>query len=325
MVHGCASVNLVSKYLIAVAVIQCLLAVLIDLVPFVKDVVNSYVVGFASMYSAGEGLEKAGRLYGIGAALDVAGTRFCVILSIIGIMIYETYQLNNKKQTILYLILFVILLVIGSMISRTTGIGLIFICLYMIFMFRYSKTNIGLYGIITISLIALITVVLILYNTNTFFNENLRFAFEGLFNYLETGQWRLSSTDTLQEMYVFPESLKTWIIGDGYFNEPYYYDPYYVGITKNNGLFYMGTDVGYIRFIYYFGVSGLLAFIMYFIVNAYHCVSDFPKKKWIFFAILMMNFIVWFKVATDIFCIFALFLCITKEENDESEKSIVVK
>lgn len=62
-------------------------------------------------------------------------------------------------------------------------------------------------------------------------------------------------------MYVFPDNLKTWIIGDGYFSNPYNTDPFYIG-TRSRG-YYMGTDVGYLRFIFYFGLIGLSAFIAF--------------------------------------------------------------
>ena len=322
-VHGRVSVRIVCDYLIVVAIAQCVLAVLIDQIPTFKNAVNSSVVGFASMYSAGEGLDKAGRLYGIGAALDVAGTRFCAILCMIGIMIYELYRSNNKKwQMMLYVLLFVVLLVIGSMISRTTGIGLVFVMMYFVLAPMQSNTSYGFWRMIIFWLLFFVTVVVILYNESTFFNENLHFAFEGLFNYLKTGEWSLNTTDILKEMYVYPESLRTWIIGDGYFDEPYVFDPNYIGETRNHGLFYMGTDVGYLRFIFYFGLCGLMAFVVYFIVNMLYCISDFPKNKWLFIALLSMNFVIWFKVATDIFCLFALFLCINKDENEEYENSL---
>ena len=36
----------------------------------------------------------------------------------------------------------------------------------------------------------------------------------------------------------------------------------------------------------------------------------FPKQKMLFFILLMLNFIVWLKVSTDIFQFFALFLAV---------------
>lgn len=323
-VHGTVSVKLVCYYLIAVAITQCFLAIALDLLPTFKNIINNVVVGFASMHSAGEGLEKAGRLYGIGAALDVAGTRFCAILAIIGIMAYDAYKSNAKMHQIIYLLSFIVLFVIGSMISRTTGVGILFVAIYYLMVMRNDKSRtfvIQLLAIISVFAIVLV----IMYNRSSFFYDNLRFAFEGFFNLYETGQWRLQSTDALSEMYVFPESLKTWIIGDGYFREPYLDDPYYVGESRDWGSFYMGTDVGYIRFIFYFGLLGLFSFISYFIRITRECVLDFPKDKWVFYALLSMNLIIWLKVATDIFCLFALFLCISKQDNGDYEHQFLLE
>lgn len=314
-VHGVVSVKIVCNYLIAVAVSQCFLAIALDIFPSFKSIVNNFVVGFASMHSAGEGLEKAGRLYGIGAALDVAGTRFCAILAMIGIMAYEAYQSRSSLLQMLYILLLMTLLVIGSMISRTTGVGMLFIILYYLVILRGGGSRTFLVQFLAICAM-LASIFVVLYNTSPFFYENLRFAFEGFFNMFETGHWRLQSTDELKDMYVFPESLKTWIIGDGYFREPFLEDPYYVGESHDWGAFYMGTDVGYIRFLFYFGCLGLGAFMFYFIKITLESVRDFPKEKWVFYALLFINFTIWLKVATDIFCLFALFLCVSKEDND---------
>lgn len=119
-------------------------------------------------------------------------------------------------------------------------------------------------------------------------------------------------------MYVFPETLKTWIIGDGYFLNPSDIDSYYTG--KIYGGYYMGTDVGYLRFIFYFGLIGLIAFSI-FIYKTYRiCYQRFPYMKDLFFMILLINFIVWFKVSTDIFLVFALFLMVDKTDNEKMEK-----
>ena len=115
-------------------------------------------------------------------------------------------------------------------------------------------------------------------------------------------------------MIVWPDNMKTWLIGDGYFNGPSSTDPYYVG-PVNFG-FYKWTDIGYLRFIFYFGVVGLLTFIIYFFKVAFTCISRLKKYRDLFVLFLLFNFVLWFKVATDIFLVFALFLCISKEEND---------
>ena len=115
-------------------------------------------------------------------------------------------------------------------------------------------------------------------------------------------------------MYVFPDNLKTWIIGDGYFNGTESVDPYYIGEKWKIG-FYQGTDVGYLRFIFYFGVTGLGAFSLFMYKVARVCMNRFVSYRSLFGVILLLNFAVWFKVSTDIFLVFALFLCMSEEEN----------
>ena len=81
----------------------------------------------------------------------------------------------------------------------------------------------------------------------------------------------------------------------------------------------MGTDVGYLRFIFYFGLIGLSAFIAFF-MKAYNlCVKRFTEYKSLFFMLLILNFLIWFKVSTDIFPIFALLIMLPQEDNMQEE------
>ena len=315
---GFITIRRLCYYLIAVAVAQCVLAIFLDLLTPFKDAVNSIVVGFASMHSAGAGLERAGRLYGIGAALDVAGTRFAPILAVLFMCVSEAYYENKRAKSYLMTLCFVFLFVVGSMISRTTIVGVI--VALIIFILSKNKQKVAFSRYLFFSLLIAVVLSSVLYYQSSFFYENVRFAFEGFFNFFEHGEWTTGSTQTLETMYKFPESLKTIMIGDGYFNEPYYVDPYYIGEERHWGVFYMGTDVGYLRFIYYFGFVGLMTFMAYFVYATVLCSKRFPDNKWVFIILLMCNFIIWFKVATDIFCLFALFLCVPQE--DESREGI---
>ena len=82
----------------------------------------------------------------------------------------------------------------------------------------------------------------------------------------------------------------------------------------------MGTDVGYLRFIFYFGIFGLLAFITFFITITKNCIKQFPTRRALFILILAVNLIGWFKVSTDIFLAFAPFLLICREDDRELEQ-----
>ena len=121
-------------------------------------------------------------------------------------------------------------------------------------------------------------------------------------------------------MIVFPDNLKTWLIGDAYAANPSdsqgeWFDPYYIGPSFHG--FYMQTDIGYCRYIFYFGVIGLLLYMGYFLKIYQILAERFPQWKMIFFSILLINFIGWTKVSSDLFVVFAPFLCISKEDDEE--------
>lgn len=319
--HGYASVELVANYLIGVCVAQCVLALMIDSIPSFKALVDSYVVGFDFVNI--DRLDNAGRLYGIGAGLDVAGTRFAAILVMIAFMIQHLSGSRYARYMWIYLVAFLFISVVGNMMARTTTIGVIVAVAYWLFSsgihkMTLDKSNLRVWKYLLLSLLIFVPIVVYLYSVNKDFHDNIRFAFEGFFSLAETGRWETNSNNILKDMIIFPDNYKTWLVGDGYIENPYKRDPYYVGPAY--GGYYMGTDIGYLRFIFYFGLVGLVTFISYFVKVARTCALRFPKYARMFMMVLAINMIVWLKVSTDIFLVFALFLCISKEDNDEYEK-----
>lgn len=314
--HGYISVELLCNYLIAVCVIQCILAFAMTQFPSLKTFVDSFL--------AGEGFmgKSKNRLYGVGASLDVAGSRFAVILVMIIYLSQKVISTVHKKYIGLYLIAFIIIAVFGNMISRTTTVGLIVSMIYLFLCtVRVNAVSSKLLFHVGIAIFVAVLIVVYLYNSNVFFHEHLRFAFEGFFSLVEKGSWDVHSNEILKDMYVFPDNFRTWIIGDGYFDNPKQTDLYYIG-TEWKG-FYHDTDVGYLRFIFYFGLLGLGAFTVFMCKAGVICMNRFQSYRGLFFMILLLNFIIWLKVSTDIFLVFALFLCISKEENDAYEERML--
>lgn len=325
-VHGTLSVRLVANYLIVMCVLQCVLAFLISQVPFIENFVNSVFI------TNSEEMTK-GRLYGIGAALDIAGLRFMAVLTIIIYMVTQLSEEEEKKYSLLYIGAFFIIALIGNMISRSTVFGIFISLAYLIVI---SFSNYGKLEIIRqiwkkflLVMTAVVLVSVVLYQTNNSFRNSMHFGFEGFFSLYEEGQWEVSSNNGLIYMlkYIKPEELRTWIIGDGYCDTPLH-DPYYTGPYAYEG-YYMGTDVGYMRFIFYFGIIGTFIFMMYFYQVASVCAKFFPEYKNMFFLILLCNYIGWIKVSTDIFCVFALFLVArlvmetSNVNNDVSNKILI--
>ena len=316
-VHGNISVELVCNYLIAVCVIQCLLAYSMSVFPALKNFVDSFLGGEDAFMGKAEG-----RLYGIGAALDVAGQRFSAVLVMLAFLTFKRAS-NKSGVALLYIMAFFIIALVGNMMARTTTVGVSIALLFWTIYGLKNKTNDNvmqfwrMFGLVAVFIIPIIV---FQYNADPAFREKLRFGFEGFFSLAETGKWMTRSNDILIEnMIVFPETIKTWLIGDGYGANPEG-DPYYIGPDFHG--FYMGTDIGYLRFLFYFGIFGLIALVSLICYAAGICVRRFQSYRTMFLLILVVNLIVWFKVSTDIFMVFALFLCISPEDNEAYENSI---
>lgn len=313
-VHGYVCVELVCNYLIAVCVAQCIIAYSMTIMPGLKAFVDGFLGGEeAFMGKAGD------RMYGVGAALDVSGLRFSAVLMLISFLSINQNH-KNKKAIFLYVLAFFIIAVIGNMMARTTTIGvtIVFVFLLIIGILKQEGFYVkNFWKMFVILAIVILPIIVFQYNVNFAFKEKLRFGFEGFFSLVEEGKWQSNSNDILLNMIVFPNNLKTWLIGDGYGGNPVG-DPYYIGPEYHG--FYMDTDIGYLRFLFYFGIFGAIALVTLICYAANMCIKRFPSYKIMFLLILAVNLIVWFKVSTDIFMVFALFLCIPKEDNDTYEK-----
>lgn len=313
-VHQYVTLRLVCNYLITVCVAQCIIAYLMSIYPSLMDIADRYIGGEAFMGNVDD------RLHGIGCALDVAGLRFSAVLAIISFLIVHAGE-EHRKDIVWYIIAFIIIFVIGSMIARSTiagavvGLGYILYATFFIKEETKKKNKKKFWTTFVGLVLVVIPMFVFLYKTNQNFHQNIRFGFEGFFSLFEKGEWQTGSNDILLNMIVLPEDLKTWIIGDGYMENPMNTDPYYVG--EVTGGYYKGTDIGYLRFIFYFGLTGLVMFILYFINVMKVCCRRFPAYSIMFIMILAVNFIGWLKVSTDIFLVFALFLCISETDYEK--------
>lgn len=320
--YGYVNVRLVCNQLIAVCVIQCLIAWTKDVYPPLQAWVDSFVGGEAFM-----GNTKEARLSGIGAALDVAGLRFSAVSVMIGYILSKVEELSHK-QVVTYLASFLIIAVIGNMMSRTTTVGVGLALVYWIYStnlfslkqnIKNQKLWLWLGGILCV----IIPVFIYLYFANDTFYKNIRFGFEGFFSLWETGEWQTSSNDILLEhMVVFPDNWVTWLIGDGYAANPMdktlsFFDPYYTGPIYHG--YYKGTDIGYLRYIFYFGLVGTFVFVFFMWKSAWACIHRFKNYKMMFLMILLVNYIGWFKVSTDIFLVFAIFLVLSKKDDVQTD------
>ncbi|SDL39964.1 hypothetical protein [Pedobacter antarcticus] len=294
IVHGEASFRLLTTYLATVCFAQCVLALMIDSIPSFQLLVDNYVAQGQEFY------EEVNRLYGIGAALDGAGVRFSIVLIMISALLCTDQKIRENRFFIaLFLIAFFSIAVIGNIISRTTILGVIGGFCYFFFgagllRLEHRKFN----GVFIVTLLIALGLCIYGYNINPAFHDHMRFAFEGFFNWVEKGEWRTDSTDKLNKnMWIWPSDMKSWIIGTGMFD---------------NWAF--GTDIGYCRFILYCGVTGFAVFALFFVYNAIVFAHRYPEYRAMFFIFLILTFLVWVKVSTDIFQIYAFFYCMERSD-----------
>ena len=318
-VHGDLTIERVTIYVTTVCVFQCIMALIIDSNMAVKSFVDAYIMQDQKM------LTELERIYGIGASLDVAGVRFSACLILLVYVLNKNKDKMNNMQILSAILAYVVITVVGNMVARTTIVGVGLSLFYAFLTFRANRVSSSFFRLFRVALAVLVVVLpccVYLYNNNLQFHELSRFAFEGFFNYVEDGEWHVDSNERLKTMIVFPDNAKTWIIGDGYFTNPYDTDPTYVGYQP--GGFYMGTDIGYLRFTFYFGLIGLIAFSCFFVAVARNCIKKLPEHKMLILFILLLGFVIWLKVATDVFLVFALLLCVAdlKEEEGESVPQI---
>ena len=322
-VHGRIDVPLVIHYLIGVCLFQCVSAMLIQFVPSVQAFVDVYV------NQGQDTLRDMGRIYGIGAALDVGGSRFAAVLVAIAFLLVSSPERVSVGKAVFYTFSFMAITAVGNMIARTTLvgtlIGLAWIILAPFIQSRKERDENGSIKVLAIlaTVVVLIVVSVFLYNTSPGVQDLFRFGFEGFFSYFETGEWQTASTNTLEKMVVWPDELKTWIIGDGYF-ENSRYDPNYLGEATEKG-YYMNTDIGYLRFLFYFGLLGLVWMIAILVYTSFVCADQFKDYALLFIMALGVGLAVWAKVATDIFLFFYMFLCAAALKKTSEESTPLVE
>lgn len=298
LTHGAVTLPLITFYLVATTLFQCLTGLIMDNNPGF-DEFNAKIVAWDMDF-----YDRIGRIRCFSTALDFGGVRFSLVLILIMGMLGRDESVRKSKGAMFYLLLsFFVIAGIGNMVARTTTVGVVVgLVILVIYMFG-SGPRLGGSGYIiglfftTLGLVSVVGVYL--YNTDEYYYNLIRFAFEGFFNLVEKGEFTTDSTEVLESMWVWPSDTKTWIIGSGIYGDWAY-----------------GTDIGYCRLILYSGLAGFVVFAMSFVYYAYYFARKYPRYVWLFVGYLAMTFIVWMKVSTDILMIYAFFFWFTAEESD---------
>lgn len=145
-------------------------------------------------------------------------------------------------------------LVLGTFFAGRTGfVGAALGIAYFILFSRYSIINASqfiLYAVLII--IVLVTILFAIfpnYMEYMIFNV-LPWAIEPVFNFIDGKGFSTGSTDVLDTMWNRPMTELEFLFGTGYFTGP-------------DGAYYLHTDVGVLRNLFYWGIIGYTALISY--------------------------------------------------------------
>ncbi len=207
------------------------------------------------------------RVVGFGISFFGAGVFYSLVLVLLADFI-------SKNKSNFLIIVYLIIVVVGIIISRTTVIGFIFSLIIILWNYR---SNVNLIGLLLLLLSMLGFTLLYFVNKDEEIKKIVEFGFSFLYDYKNSQA--LESLGTLFEMFnILPSKFSTWIIGDGQFG--------------NQDIYYMNTDVGYFRIIF---ASGFFGLFLFFFVHLYmlvkirsNYISNFTKII-IFVMLLILN------------------------------------
>lgn len=277
------SFSILAYYVAGVTVIQLMISVgMYFSSPFMNFLFGMLRTGgFDQVHNA-----SAGRFLGFGVAymnLGVAnGVGFMMIVLLLKNA--DIYGIGGKTR-IQLIVWYICLVILGAMQARTTLIcALISLCFlaFSTVKFNWNLLKSGLMRILGIAVVCTLAVLFMVLYFPDFVasqTDTLNYGFEMFLSYSEGKGLRTSSSDAMSEMLTrWPTSERGWIIGDGIFTMP-------------NGTFYMATDIGFARLIFYFGIFGLAAYYIYAIIlvwMSFYNITRLSKAFCIYFTIMLL-------------------------------------
>jgi hypothetical protein len=211
-----------------------------------------------------------------------------------------------------YTVAFILLFVLGTMMARTTLIGTILAFILLVWPASVGRAavskNVFRFGgsFVLILLLLGFMIFFLSAESRELLSNATEFAFEIFINYAKGEGISSASTDELKDMFIWPQELRTYLIGDGRFVNPQ--DPV---------RYYMGTDVGYLRMLYYFGIPGIILFLIIQLVPVVVCLKIYRSNAILvrfficsFFFLIVLNV----KGFTDLFYMNILFYYIARHK-----------
>ena len=242
------------KMVIYAVALNNLLAVIMFFVPPLQDfMVSVQNYDELARTKLEEYLDMSFRLYGWGIQTFFMGgliSGYALLL-----LAYLLRKEFGGPQSLRLILLFLFITLTGMFIARTTLVGAILGGGYLFLPDNWNtelsltaiRRNFRFLFVVIGAAIAGIATLNYLF-PEAWNTDIIGYALELYINLDQGNELATQSTDDLMTMYLWPDNWQTWLIGDGQFNVP--------------GGFYMDTDVGYLRMIYYFGLLGTAVFFL---------------------------------------------------------------
>lgn len=297
-----------SKYIVENVVICFIVQTIIEwlayIFPSIKNIVN-YTKSYATII---KGQSYSGIRGNALAASDFFG--LSVSYACILLLFFSKKNSIFKSNKFIRLLLYTFI-VSGTFFAGRTGfIGLLIALVYLVFTrlnikeknfyssgFKVKKITFYILPIILISFLFL-SRFLNEFSQNEKALNLLNFAFQLIISKKTTGSINVSSLQSLEHMYRIKIPFITYIIGDGRY-------------TLENGKYYMGTDVGYLRVILFIGFVGMISLLIMEMFIIAPLKGDERKLKFfIIILLLILNFkgevIVWSQILLSMILLFVL-------------------
>lgn len=252
------------------------------------------------------------RLFGLGENTFFNGGAYsCLGLLLSTYLLFQSKQIKSKY---IYLLIFILILVTGTLIARTTLVGFLLSILFIIYLSGKKIRILFKHILIFLSAIPLLFGAFILFLE--YLNPKmLEWGLELITNYFAGGTADSASTNEMFDMWrVVPEHISTYIIGDGQFTLP-------------DGSYYMHVDIGVLRILYFIGIPGLiLLFTIVYKLVFPHKLSGNARKLSLFIWgwVLTMNLKGFFFPLSFCLLLFIYYL-FNNIENNRSDKHIPIQ
>jgi hypothetical protein len=297
--YGKINFEILADFYIIAADIQIVLSILFFIFPKIGNV--AYSLLWQAEVSKGTFEYVLGkRLLGFGAQFFGGGVKYGFVLLLIAAILKN--NILPYQKALFYSISFLLIFLLGMMTSRTTFVGGALAMLILCKKGSVRNTKKILFYVVFFG-ISIISIFLLINERIT--GNLIKFGYKVIVDRREF----LRNINLYLKMQIFPDTFKTWIIGDGYLMNP--------KVTSELS-YYMGTDVGYSRLLFYFGIIGTF---FYFCANIYliHCAKTNNKKKYAFFFLLsaVLLIIVNLKGLTSLSILIAPFLFLEKKDAEK--------